>query len=82
MNDDHMQFIYDIAMEQCENMKYDEIRDCKGLIGPEVWNIVPPSERRHVFGRPLAMLVAQGKLPLEFAGFNRKRHNLYRKIKK
>ena len=29
-----------------------------------------------------AMLVAQGKLPLKFAGFNSSRHNLYRKIDK
>ena len=59
-----------------------EVTDCKGLIDPGVWNDVPAHERRFVFGRPVSMLVAQEKLPLEFAGLSRARHNLYRKIKK
>jgi hypothetical protein len=57
-------------------MKRGEITDCEGLFDPELWNAAPPSDRRHVFGRPIAMLVAQGKIPLEFAGFDRARHNL------
>ena len=79
MKDDHMQFINDTVMEQAEKAKSGEVRDCEGWIGPDVWGLAPPSERRHVFGRPLAMLVAQGRLPLEFIGFDSKRHNLYRK---
>ena len=79
MENDHMQFIYEIVMEQSENMKTGEIRDCEGLIGPDAWDSVPPPEHRYVFGRPISILVAQGKVSLEFAGFNRARHNLYRK---
>ena len=79
MHNDHMQFIYEQATPQISAMEFGQITDCKGLFIPELWNAVPPSDRRHVFGRPISMLVAQGKLPLEFAGFNRKRHNLYRK---
>ena len=79
MSEIHMEFVRDVAMERIDLAKSGEVRDCEGWIGPEVWILVPPSERRHVFGRPLAMLVVQGKLPLVFVGFDSKRHNLYRK---
>lgn len=82
MNDEHLQFILEHITPRISRMELDEVTDCEGLFDPELWNAVPPSDRRHVFGRPISMLVAQGKVPLEFAGFNRSRHNLYRKIKK
>ena len=80
MQQDHIQFIYDHVLPRISSMELEQITDCKDLFDPDLWNAVPPFERRYVFGRPIAMLVAQGKLPLEFAGFNSKRHNLYRKI--
>jgi hypothetical protein len=79
MSDIHLEFIHEITMERIDLAKPGEIRDCEGWIGPEAWSLVPPTDRRHVYGRPLAMLVAQGRLPLEFVGFDSKRHNLYRK---
>lgn len=80
MNQDHIQFIYDHVSPRISAMESGQITDCKDLFDKELWDAVPPSDHRHVFGRPISMLVAQGKVPLEFAGFNSKRHNLYRKI--
>ena len=68
--------------EPISEMEPGDETDCKGLIAPVVWNDTPPRERRHAFGRPVSRFVAQGKVPLKFAGFNRARHNLYRKINK
>lgn len=79
MDKDHIQFVFVHVMARLALMESGQITDCEGLFDPELWDSVPPSERRYVFGKPIAMLVAQGKLPLEFAGFNSKRHNLYRK---
>ena len=80
MNYEHMQFICDLAMHTCESMETGDVTDEADLIGPEPWYFVPPSEQRHVFVRPLAMLVAQGKLPLKFAGYDSKQRVLYQKI--
>ena len=79
MNNDHMQFILEHVSPRIALMEPGDVTDCKDLFDPELWNAVPPHEHRYVFGRPISMLVAQGKVPLEFSGFNRKRHNLYRK---
>ena len=79
MHNDHMKFIFEHVLPRIALMEPGEITDCEGLFDPALWKAVPPSDRRHVFGRPISMLVAQGKIPLEFAGFNRARHNLYRK---
>jgi hypothetical protein len=79
MNNEHIQYIFDHISPRLVLMKPGEVTTCEGLFDPELWNAVPPFEHRYVFGRPLSLLVAQGKVPLEFAGFNRKRHNLYRK---
>jgi hypothetical protein len=79
MQQEHIQFILEHITPRITAMELGQITDCKDLLDKELWDAVPPSERRHVFGRPLAMLVAQGKMPLEFAGFNSRRHNLYRK---
>jgi hypothetical protein len=79
MQQDHMQFILEHVLPRTLLMKPGEETTCKDRFDPELWKAVPPFERRYIFGRPIAMLVAQGLLPLEFAGFNSKRHNLYRK---
>lgn len=79
MNNEHMNFILEQATPQISAMELGEEATCEELFDPGLWDAVPPSEHRHVFGRPISMLVAQGKVPLEFSGFNRKRHNLYRK---
>jgi len=80
MNNDHMQFILEQAFPNVAAMRTGEVTDCEGMFNTELWNIVPPDERRYIFGRPIAMLVAQGKLPLRFVGYDSKRHNLYQKI--
>ena len=80
MNQDHIQFIFEHINPRISLMKQGEIIDSEGLIDPGLWNPVPPFDRRYVFGRPVSRLVKEGKVPLEFAGFNGKRHNLYRKI--
>jgi hypothetical protein len=79
MNQEHMQFIFEQASPRILLMKADEETTCEELFDPELWDSVSPSEHRYVFGRPISILVAQSKVPLEFAGFNRARHNLYRK---
>ena len=79
MNQEHMQFILEHITPRISQMKPGEEITCEDLFDPELWDSVSPSEHRYVFGRPISMLVAQGKVHLEFAGFNRARHNLYRK---
>lgn len=79
MTDDYDEMLREHISEPISSMEPGEETDCEGLIAPEVWLPVPPPERRRAFGIPVSRLVAEGKVPLEFAGFNRKRHNLYRK---
>ena len=79
MDKDHIQFVLEHYMARLTLMESGRVTDCEDLFDPELWKAVPPSERRYVFGRPIAMLVAQSRLPLEFVGFYSKRHNLYRK---
>ena len=74
-----MQMVLDHIMERALLMKEGEVTDCKGLIDRWVWDETPTPERRYVFGKPVSWLVDQGLVPLEFIGFNSKRHNLYRK---
>jgi hypothetical protein len=82
MNNEHMKFIYEEVIPRISLMEIGEITDCKDLFDPVLWDAVPPPEHRYVFGHPISMLVAQGKVPLAFAGYNSARHNLYRKIDK
>ncbi|MFV2058880.1 MAG: hypothetical protein ACC707_20660 [Thiohalomonadales bacterium] len=82
MNENHMEDILEHINPNIALMEPGGLTDCEGLIDPAVWNDVPAPERRYVFGRPISMLVAQCRVSLEFAGFDRARHNLYRKIKK
>ena len=82
MNKRYTNEVLEHTTPRAARMCLGEVTDCEGLIDPGVWNDVPAHERRFAFGRPVSLLVAQGKLPLEFAGLSRARHNLYRKIKK
>ena len=79
MDDYFDQLALDQFSSRSELMEPGEISDCKGLVEPDLWDEILPSERRYVFGRPLSKYVEAGLLPLEFVGFNSKRHNLYRK---
>ena len=79
MSSDHLQFIREHVSPRIAAMQPGEVTDCEGLFDPELWDAVPPSDHRHVFGRPISRLIAQGKVKLEFIGFDGKRHNLYRK---
>ena len=72
-------FVLDHFRSSCDRMEPDEISDCKGLVSPDLWHEIIPSERRYIFGRPLSRFVKYGLLPMEFVGFNSMRHNLYRK---
>ena len=74
------QLVFDQFNSQCALLCPGEISDCKGLVESDFWFDIVPSERRYVFGRPLSRYVEQGLLPLEFVGFNKQRHNLYRRI--
>ena len=80
MDNDHLRFILMHVSPHIAQMRSGEVTDCKGMFDPELWHAAPSDEHRHVFGRPIAMLVAQGKIPLRFIGFDRSRHNLYEKI--
>lgn len=82
MDIDHLKFILDHITPQISKLEVGQIVTCEQLIEPELWNSIPPSDHRYIFGRPVSTLIAQSKVPLEFHGFNRKRHNLYRKKKK
>ncbi len=79
MNENHMKEILEHITPRIALMESGGVTDCEGLIDPGVWSDVPAPERRYIFGRPISVLVAQGKVLLEFSGFNRARHNLYRK---
>ena len=82
MSNFHMNEILEHIAPRIALMCPGEVTDCEGLIDPGVWNDVPSRERRNAFGRPVSTLVAQDKAGLEFAGLDRARHNLYRKIEK
>jgi hypothetical protein len=80
MDKNHIQFILDLTLDRAKAMELGQITDCQGLFDPKLWNTVPPSERRYVFGKPIAILALNGQLSLEYAGFDKSRHNLYRRI--
>ena len=82
MDKNHIQFVFEHVMARLDLMESGQVTDCEGLFDPELWNSVSPSEHRHVFVPPNIHVGGTGKVPLEFAGFNRARHNLYRKINK
>ena len=81
MTDDYVEMLRDHIKEAISTMETGEETDCEGLIAPEVWTPVPPPERRHAFGIPVARIVAEQKVPLVFERLNSKRHNIYRRIK-
>lgn len=80
MNNEQLETIAMLITPIVSRMELREISDSEGLFDWELWNDIPASDRRYVYIIPISMLVAQGKVPLEFVGFNSKRHNLYRKI--
>jgi|GEM_PF-4510726 len=79
MNEDHKEMVREHILEPISSMKHGEKTDCEGLIAPVVWNDVPPPERRHAFGKPVAQLVAERKVPLVFSHLDSERHNVYAK---
>ena len=79
MIDDYDEILRDHIKETISSMKPGDETDCEGLIAPEVWIPVPPPERRHAFGIPVARLVAKGEVPLVFTRLDSERHNVYRK---
>jgi hypothetical protein len=80
MNKENIQYVLEHVTPRVQQMKLGGVSDCEGLFDLELWNAVPSEERRYVFGHQIALLVAQGKLPLRFVGFDRAHHNLYEKI--
>ena len=77
MNKDHKELVHEHILEPISSMKPGDETDCHGLIAPEVWNFVQATERRHAFGRPVARLVAERKVPLVFSHLDSQRHNVY-----
>jgi hypothetical protein len=80
MNIEYIEILRDHISEPISSMDPGDEIDCEGLIAPEVWTPVPPPERRHAFGIPVARLVAEHKVPLVFVRLDSKRHNVYRRI--
>ena len=80
MSEDYLKKLRQHIMEFISPMKPGDETDCEGLIAPEVWKSVPAIERRYAFGKPVARLVAQGKVPLVLSNYDSKRHNVYRRI--
>lgn len=81
MSEDYEEMLRDHISEPISSMEPGDETDCEGLIAPEVWTPVPPPERRHAFGIPVARLVAKRKVPLVFGRLDSNRHNIYRRIK-
>ena len=79
-NYDLMKMIFEHISTQISLMKPGEETTCRRLFAPWVWDAIPTSDRQHSIGPFVSMIVAQGKVPLVFAGFTRARRNLYRKI--
>jgi len=64
----------------CDNLTRDHIVDLKALFdSEEIWESLPVEDRPQ-WGRVVSQWVKAGLLPLQRAGFNSSRHNLYRKI--
>ena len=55
------------------------VTEARDLYDSELWDGLPPDECRPL-GRVISSWVRRGLLPLEPAGFNSSRHNLYRRI--
>ena len=79
MTNEYEENLCDHIMERITSMKPGEETDCEGLIATEVWTFIPPPERRHAFGIPVAGMVAERRVPLVFSHLNSQRHNIYRK---
>jgi hypothetical protein len=79
-NYDLMRMIFEHVSNRISRMESGEKTTCRGLFEPWVWEAIPISDRRHAIGPFVSMIVAQGKVPLEFAGFNQARRNLYQKM--
>ena len=77
---DLMKVIFEHVSNRISRMESGERTTCRGLFEPWVWEAIPATDRRHAIGPFVSMIVAQGKVPLEFAGFNHARRNLYRKM--
>ena len=67
------------TLPHAAKMNTGDITDTEHLFDPEYWLASSPSEHK-VLGGYVSRLVARGLLPLEPAGFDSSRHNLYRKI--
>jgi hypothetical protein len=79
-NCDLMKMIFEHISTRISGMKSGEKTTCRGLFDSWVWDAFPASDRRHSIGPFVSMVVAEGKVPLTFVGFNHARHNLYRKM--
>ena len=79
MEINHLQFILEQVSPRIAAMQPGEVTGREGLFDPKLWDAVPPRERRHVLGRPISILIVQGKVQLVFIGFDRKHHNHDRK---
>jgi hypothetical protein len=80
MNIEYIEMLRDHISEPISSMDPGDEIDCEGLIAPTVWNDVTPPGRRYAFGKPVARLVAEHKVPLVFVRLDSKRHNVYRRI--
>ena len=80
MNNVILELIKENIIDRTSTMKSGEQIDCEGLFEPWVWSTIPAADRRHFIGPYVSRLVHQRKVPLEFVGFNHRRHNLYRKL--
>jgi hypothetical protein len=73
------EMIREHIMTQINLMSVGEESDCCGLFAKEVWDTTSSLEHRYVFCRTVSKLVELDLVPLVFAGFDKKRHNKYRK---
>jgi len=80
MNNVILELIKENIIDRTSTMKSGEQIDCEGLFEPWVWRTFSATDRRHYIGPYVSRLVHQRIVPLEFAGFDHRRHNLYRKL--
>ena len=79
MNNEQLETVAMLITPIVSRMELGEISDCEGLFDLELWDSFPASEREYRCYHPISELVAQDMVPLEYVGFDSKRHNLYRK---
>ena len=80
MINEHLVMNLEHISDRTSMMNSGEPIEYQGLFESWAWHAIPANECRHYIGPYVSLLVRQKKVPLEFAGFDHRRHKLYRKL--